>query len=677
MDQFGLSWEQIRSGVLRVTNSLIINKIADILETAGFYLVSQTDGVSVAEDEDFPNSQNSPGNPKHRFIWWPVRGEQEHGDQKGEQDQNGMEAVFGQIIISALLGIVLLLSLYAFFAISRKLVGHLMTIYTIVHNGYIYIKENKERNRRVDSKTFDAEVYQQMVAKEEKEIKREVKEETNGSLRSNSPTNEKLRNSYYRNLNEEIQYLSDPITITGYVEQQPEVEVEAPPIRRRYTPYNPFSPNQTPPDINPWMSGHPPRAESSQPYVQVSRAPPQIPVRQPGIYQSMPPPIPPRNSAPNHTYPAPQSNHIPPNAGRILSEDEQLRHELQEMRAQLRQEILNRQRLEGELRNNDQMRDNRSMSHNFNSSEPERDIIDPINNINRQQNPINPNINIGSNANPSQAVNASSTITLPREAFDLINNLSRATANTRQSNAVKEKIEIPKFNGDIDEAYEWHREFVRITESKRWTNEDRMKNIPNYLIDSAKVWFNGIYHSRMTWEEFLPLFFELYIPEDTIYRFEREYNTAKQRANETAVQYLYRVIELGKRINDDINIGQIKMIMKKGLKLELARYAISSRNYTLAEMVELLKGYDSVDMESNRRRDFNNRIPFTNNNNNNQRNVNNIPNQQTVANNIPQNTSQFPTQQSFQRSMTTPAQQALVNNNISSSKIPQQNRAEV
>ena len=698
MDLFGLSWEQIRSGALRVTNSLIINKIADILETAGFYLTLSTDGVPVVADEAVPVGSDPLEEPNPYFIWWSaVRGEQ--GKQGGEQSQDGMEAIFGQLFISALLGIILMLSLYAFFIISKKLVGHLTAIYNIIYNGYIYMREIKERNRRLESRNFDEEVRRKMVAKAEEDMKREVKEENNRSSRTNTPINDDNKDCFYHNLRDKVQYLndqvvSDPVTVTGYVEQMPEVEVEAPPNRRRFTPYNPFSPNTTSPEVNPWIGGYPPRAESSQPYshTQVSGARRPMPVRPPETYHSVPPPIPPRTTAPNYGQTAAQTNYIPPNNEQILPEDAQLRQELQEMRARLRDEVLNRQRLEGELRQNNQMRGNQSMNDMWNSSatqhsDPVMQNIDPISNNQRPQNPTNPSIPAHPNASAAQVVNPSATINIPREAFELLNNLSRATANNAsQPKRVTEKIEIPKFNGDINEAYEWHREFMRITESKRWTNEDRMKNIPNYLTDSAKVWFNGTYHEGMTWEQFLPLFFELYIPEDTIYRFQQEYNNAKQRPSETAVQYLYRVVELGKRFNDDINMGQIKMILKKGLRLDLAKYAISARNFTLNEMVEMLKGYDSVDMENNRRREYNNRNPF----NNNQRTTNYMPNQQLITNTIPQITTQMPTQTSYSRpnqtTLQTPiqpstqtqplntVQQQLVNNNLAASNVPQQSR---
>ena len=47
MDLLSLSWEQIRSGALRVTNSIVINKLVDISETVAFYVTSPTDGVTV------------------------------------------------------------------------------------------------------------------------------------------------------------------------------------------------------------------------------------------------------------------------------------------------------------------------------------------------------------------------------------------------------------------------------------------------------------------------------------------------------------------------------------------------------------------------------------------------------------------------------------------------------
>ena len=328
---------------------------------------------------------------------------------------------------------------------------------------------------------------------------------------------------------------------------------------------------------------------------------------------------PPRAAPPDYWQSGRQT---PVNNRQVSPEDLQLRLELQEMRNRLNEEIQSRRRLEEQIQNNaNQSNQNRS---NGCVEEPTVRATEPVITISSPSNNTNTSTNCGQTVSDTQPIGLSPNITLPREAFDLIKSLSQNQANVNPIvKAVNEKVEIPKFNGNIPDAFEWHREFMRITESKRWTDEDRMKNIPNYLTDSAKTWFNAMYRTGMQWPQFMTLFHELYIPDDTIQRFKMEFNTARQRGTETATQYFYRVIELGSRISSEIDEAQVKVILKRGLRDKAYQLAISSRNYTLAEIVDLLKGYDSVEAENLRRQQFKDK------NQNNNKKVNNSQTAQT------------------------------------------------
>ena len=625
------------SGVVR---NLIVNRIVDYLSPTEIPIKREE-----SPPEGSPASANGQSAQKiagHRFIWWP--------DVRGTQTDS---AFIAQLIVNIIVAVILMSILYSILISSYKLITHLMGAIKQIFRAVLR-RDTAGNGRRHEDRDFEEEVRQKM---DNTSMERggfgydDIKPEVN-SARFNPFLGEDVRVAHMDRRPQ------DPMSFAGQYSQRPDAEVEAPPPRRSYTPYDPRDPCYSPSSVdsfNPWLSGAPPQAVP--PYMHQQRndqAMPTAPPIPPRVYtpprapQPVPPPIPqrmyaaPQSAPPAFIPPVRSQPPTPVDQNAVPPDQLNLMLRMQQMQDQLNREAVRRRRLEEEVRRSRQ----NSNGGSTRPVEPEIQVTGPNisgGSLNSGHRVSDSEHNNGAQcSNATRLISQSDVVSCPREVFELLKTSIEGSASGR-AKPVNEKVEIPKFSGNKADAYEWHREFMRITESKGWKDSDRMANIPNYLTNRAKVWFNGAYKRNMEWTEFMELFCEMYIPEDTIYKFEQEFSTAAQKAGESAIDYYNRVIELGKRVNQNLDEGKVKQIMKKGLTDKTYRQLISVNDYNLKQIVRIIKGLDSVEEEEAPKQQYQNR---TQNNVNFGRAANVTPNQTMAVNNTSQAVAQTPAQAS-------------------------------
>ena len=195
------------------------------------------------------------------------------------------------------------------------------------------------------------------------------------------------------------------------------------------------------------------------------------------------------------------------------------------------------------------------------------------------------------------ASNASDAVT-HRELLDVIR-LMASNQNNSAANRIRpaiEKQKAPNFNGDKTIAYNWLREFNRIADANAWDNELKMRAVPSHLEGKAQNWYYAMNRNDLQWPEFEKEFRRAYLPEGMEYTFFNEMQTAKQRHDESGLDFLYRVLELRSRVNMEVTTHQIVLILMKGFHhrsyQQIAAQHLSS---TIEEVIEAIKLMDSVE----------------------------------------------------------------------------------
>ena len=153
----------------------------------------------------------------------------------------------------------------------------------------------------------------------------------------------------------------------------------------------------------------------------------------------------------------------------------------------------------------------------------------------------------------------------------------------------------PTFNGDRKMAFNWYREFSRVAENNAWDAGHKIRAVPAYLTEKAQTWFYAINHANLQWYEFDTEFKRFYLPEETKYLFMKELNTAKQRNEETGLDYIYRLLELRRRVNTPIDDQQIIHILITGFREKDYRQAASLNRTSLAAVMDAIKNLDTVE----------------------------------------------------------------------------------
>ena len=174
------------------------------------------------------------------------------------------------------------------------------------------------------------------------------------------------------------------------------------------------------------------------------------------------------------------------------------------------------------------------------------------------------------------------------EGFDKLGD-SRAQG----SNAKREKLKVPAFDGNKDKATDWLEEYERICRSNGWDTEYMFTIVPSYLEGRAKRWYKTVEYDLREWDDFVDEFHRRYIPADSHHNKFVEFSSATQLREESASDFIDRVLELKARSKQRIPEQTVITVIKRGLKNATYRMAVS-REDRLSTVIDIIHDYDDA-----------------------------------------------------------------------------------
>lgn len=107
-------------------------------------------------------------------------------------------------------------------------------------------------------------------------------------------------------------------------------------------------------------------------------------------------------------------------------------------------------------------------------------------------------------------------------------------------------IEPPKFNGDIDEAVMWLLNFKEVATTNLWSEEMRLRQLPQSLTHGAKSWFRTtwMYSLPSTWIEFETQFKQTFLRSGINDHLRVKLSNLKQGPDQDLLQYYFKATEL-------------------------------------------------------------------------------------------------------------------------------------
>ena len=184
------------------------------------------------------------------------------------------------------------------------------------------------------------------------------------------------------------------------------------------------------------------------------------------------------------------------------------------------------------------------------------------------------------------------------ECMDGINRLNERMLDVldqRHSSSApkREKLRVPKFEGDKGKAVDWLDEYERVCQINGWDAEYGFELVPTVLEGRAKVWYRTIEYDIREWRDFVDEFHRRYIPADSNHNKFVEFSSAIQLPHESASDYIDRVLELKAKSKLQIPEQTVITVIKKGLKNATYRMAVS-REVRLSSVLDMVRDFDDA-----------------------------------------------------------------------------------
>ena len=406
--------------------------------------------------------------------------------------------------------------------------------------------------------------------------------------------------------------LKEEVVVTGHYEEPPEYESLMPPIR-------PYREERVEP---PYHRRDP---TNGQRYVSATQSHPSTAVWENTSNTN-------RNFFPNATQSQGHSSvtaTAPPayvDLEATLSEEERLRHEYEETRRRLAQNrsATRVQQMRAELQRAQQMVEQgldpgplRDLSHHQSMNRTEEQSARPLPHV-YESHPSTSSQRSENIVRSDDGGVATSTSRLSYEdgllAAMRVALQEGTGVQTVRPNADKQKP--PKFNGDRTQAYEWLKDVNRISASNGWSDAIKAQAIGTYLIGPAKLWYNSIERSDMTWSEFEVKFRTRYLPTASQFDVVREFHASTQQANETATVFVDRVLNLRAKTGSvGIDDRMVAQVIRMGLRSSMYKTQVASNHLTLDDVVSKILDLESCNVKEGHLNQYN-RSSYDNRNQN-------------------------------------------------------------
>ena len=158
-------------------------------------------------------------------------------------------------------------------------------------------------------------------------------------------------------------------------------------------------------------------------------------------------------------------------------------------------------------------------------------------------------------------------------------------------------MKVPAFDGNKDKATDWLEEYERICRSNGWDTEYMFTIVPSYLEGRAKRWHKTVEYDLRDWDDFVDEFHRRYIPSDSHHNKFVEFSSATQLPEESASDFIDRVLELKAKSKQRIPEQTVITVIKLGLKKATYRMAVSREN-RLATVIDIIHDYDDANDNS-------------------------------------------------------------------------------
>ena len=150
----------------------------------------------------------------------------------------------------------------------------------------------------------------------------------------------------------------------------------------------------------------------------------------------------------------------------------------------------------------------------------------------------------------------------------------------------KSKVYVRQFSGsDLDRAGvdDWIADYERKAHQLKWPEVDMLQNFPNFLIESAKDWFDVNADDRIetrprTWSELKELFLQCFKVHDPYDHILSQVLECRQRHEEPPSSFINRINKLCHKIN--MPIEERFSHIKRGLHPKLREAVKHATNIT-------------------------------------------------------------------------------------------------
>ena len=188
-----------------------------------------------------------------------------------------------------------------------------------------------------------------------------------------------------------------------------------------------------------------------------------------------------------------------------------------------------------------------------------------------------PSIDIGSGQNGSQ--NGNQAINQSEDAFA---KLARAIHELKsEPKPLVFKRPPPKFDGNTALAVSWFRDYENAAATNKWTDLEKGQHLSGAFEGDGKIWFDGHFGGQpVTWEQFVPDFYEMYRPKSLELSHACQFYELKQNSDEHPINFINRLVLMRCEVEPRPSDRMVVEVAKRGLKSHYATAILRDEKIT-------------------------------------------------------------------------------------------------
>lgn len=165
----------------------------------------------------------------------------------------------------------------------------------------------------------------------------------------------------------------------------------------------------------------------------------------------------------------------------------------------------------------------------------------------------------------------------------------------------------PKFNGDMDEAVIWLLSFKEVSDTNLWTDDMRVRQVPQALTQGAKSWFRTTWKGQpFTWSEFEDRFKQTFLRQNISDHLRMKLENLKQGPSQDLLSYYFSALELCSLADSSMPEYVIINKIIDGMKFGPRRAIRLTHPRTILEVQQAVKDYTADEETTDKKEDKNN-----------------------------------------------------------------------